>query len=164
MDVEATHCGGVQNGLREYQAVSDDYHYICCVSCQRLLGFFVTQGGRLLDRDPGRFSQLFDRAGLQLLAPSCAPVRLRVNRYDFMLAGKQGLQVTRGKLGRTREEYSQCFISHRGSGSLPVGFFEFLANTLAFEGRYIVDEKLAIEMVDFVLQTNGEQPLQFPGK
>ena len=40
-------------------------------------------------------------------------------------------------------------------------FLEALANALAFRLRQVVDKQLAVEMIHLVLDTHGEQPVEF---
>src|SRR5690606_29241341 len=117
--------------------------------------------------------QCLHGAGLQLLAPPRSAIRLGVHGYYTVPGFQQTGEVPCGKRGCSGKDDVQGWhggsaieleerrLSALQSGHLLVGFLEFGADSLALELAQIIHEQPAVEVVDLVLDTGGEQTIRF---
>ena len=123
-------------------------------------GLGIAQARRLQHRQSGLQCQCFDGSGARPLAAPGRAIRLGQHGPQAVAGIDQGGQMARGEVGRAGEGQAQRPRGRQEpSGPQPLGFFQLAANALALERREVVDEQLAVEVVDFVLQANGGQTL-----
>ena len=129
----------------------------------------------------------FDRATLdgtfvQRLSAACGPVRLRAHGRNVVTRSVQRIERGHGEVRRAGENDAQpisyLLLRHGarrarrqmtetldrsapGTGRRPVAtlLLELLANARALELREVVDEQLALQVIHFVLDADGEQAM-----
>ena len=105
--------------------------------------------------------QLLDRAFHQFFAPTRWSIGLGKNTHHLTVVIYERLKVNRSKIrcagkGDTQPGITRGLKCHEVSDLLAVQFFQFLANTLAFQGREIVNKEFAIQVVQFVLYADSQ--------
>jgi len=193
VDIDATETRHLQHDLRQDQAIGGDHHQICLEPGDGGLRRVILQACRLQDRQAQRTGAPLDCWLVHLLTATGRLIRPTEHGNQSVAGRGERIEDANRKVRRTGKHQAQGrVIVHQGiqreravrqsaarralgerpvrsrervgSGDLTVLFLQLGPDPALLEPRQMLNEHLAVEMIDLVLQADCEKALGFEGE
>lgn len=159
MDVERPDGRDVQHGLGQNEAVGGDDQRVGAEPGERGAVGFVLEVERLEDRNAELLRQHLDGGRLELVPAPGGAVGLAIGGDDLAAGPCRHMSEHRGGEIRRPHEYDAHFLFRSGHLfhlTLTGAFLELVFKHDPLEAADTVDEQLAVQVIDFMLDADGK--------